>query len=76
MAKARDELSRFYEVKIDRGILDAAATLAPTPALRGLDAIPLSSAKLLAADLRAVLTCDQRMATVAAALGLPVAAPV
>ncbi len=60
---------------LDTALLDAAAMLVPGTFLRTLDAIHLASAQLLTADLRAVLTYDQRMATAARALGLTVDTP-
>ena len=75
VAKARRQLARLHEVTLDRALLDAAATLAPGIVLRSLDALHLAAAQLVSAELRAVVTYDQRMATAAAALGLPVEAP-
>lgn len=75
VAKARGQLARLHEVNIDRGVLDTAATLAPGPTVRSLDAIHLASAQLVAGDLRSVVTYDRRMAAAAIALGLPVEAP-
>jgi len=60
---------------VDQGILDDAATLAPTSLVRSLDAIHLASARLLGAALTAVVTYDLRMAAVAESLGLPVDVP-
>ncbi len=75
IAKARRQLTRVHQVNIDTVLLDTAATMGPGVALRSLDAVHLASAQLLAADLRAVLTYDQRMTAAATALGLPVDAP-
>ncbi len=72
---ARQQLDRVHQVPVDQQLLDRAGTLAPDGLLRSLDAIHLASAQLLGADLVAVVTYDRRMATVAEALGLPVAAP-
>ena len=75
VAMARRQLSRLHQINLDAGVLDAAASLAPGVALRSLDAIHLASAQLLAADLRSVVTYDERMAFVAASLGLTVDGP-
>jgi len=72
---ARRQLGRMYQVAVDQDLLDQAATLAPGVRLRTLDAVHLASAQLLAADLQAVVTYDQRMEEAATALGMPVAAP-
>ena len=55
-------------------LLTAAGMLEP-PTLRTLDAIHLASALRLGAQLDVLITYDQRMASAAAALGLPVEAP-
>ncbi len=75
VAKAHRQLARLHQINLDTAVLDAAASLAPGAVLRSLDAIHLASAQLLAADLRAVVTYDQRMAAAAAILGLTVDAP-
>jgi predicted nucleic acid-binding protein len=43
--------------------------------LRSLDAIHLSSAQVIGAELRAIVTYDERMALIATNLGLVVEAP-
>jgi len=75
VASARRTLLRRHLLALDTDILDRAAVLVPDSSLRSLDAIHLASAELLGADLRAVVTYDQRMASAAAGLRLPVAAP-
>jgi predicted nucleic acid-binding protein len=60
---------------MDRNLLDDAATLQPHELLRSLDAIHLASAGLIGAELRAMVTYDQRMAEAATALGMVVEAP-
>jgi uncharacterized protein len=75
VAHARRLLARIYLVAVDRDVLDRAATLAPSSLVRSLDAIHLSTAQLLAAELRALLTYDVRMAQVAASIGLTVETP-
>lgn len=75
VAHARRQLARVYLVSMDTDVLDRAATLAPASLLRSLDAIHLATAQMLGADVRAVVTYDQRLASAARALGLPVAHP-
>jgi predicted nucleic acid-binding protein len=75
VANARRTLQRRHQLALNTDILDRAAGLAPDSSLRSLDAIHLASAQLLGAELRAVVTYDQRMAESAALLRLPVAAP-
>lgn len=75
IAMARRQVGRLQQLALDRQLLDDAATLAPGLGLRSLDAIHLASARLLGADLRALVTYDRRMADAAVALGLPVEAP-
>lgn len=70
---AEDLLSGLALVPVDDALLDTAGTLGPA-VLRSLDAIHLAAA-LRVAPVEAVLTYDDRMATAAASLGLPVAAP-
>jgi predicted nucleic acid-binding protein len=72
---ARRQLARVYQVVMDMDVLDLAATLAPGLRIRTLDAIHLATAQLLGADLRAVVTYDERMAAAASTLGLGVVAP-
>ncbi|HZA00249.1 MAG TPA: PIN domain-containing protein, partial [Acidimicrobiales bacterium] len=71
--KARRQLARFHQVSLTRDLLDAAATLAPETLLRSLDAIHVASAQL--ADLRALVTYDERMVSAARAAGIETAAP-
>jgi predicted nucleic acid-binding protein len=75
IALARRQLSRLAQVALTTDLLEHAANLAPDTLLRSLDAIHLAAAQLAGNDLRAVVTYDQRMATVATQLGLPVQAP-
>jgi len=75
VAKARRQLARMHYVNLDQALLESAATVAAGTLLRSLDAIHLASALLVGADLRAVVTYDQRMADAASALGLPLEAP-
>ena len=75
VAQARRQLARLHLVTLGRDLLDQAATIAPGAVLRSLDAIHLASAQLIAAELRAIVTYDQRMDTVASAMGYTVEAP-
>ena len=73
LGKARRQLARFHQVSLTRDLLDAPATLAPETLLRSLDAIHVASAQL--ADLRALVTYDERMVSAARAAGIETAAP-
>ena len=75
VAKARRQLARLHQVSLDAALLDAAASLARGTLVRSLDAVHLASAQLVASDLRAVVTYDQRMAASATGMGYAVAAP-
>ncbi|MGH9279262.1 MAG: type II toxin-antitoxin system VapC family toxin [Acidimicrobiales bacterium] len=75
IGKARRQIGRLHRVSLDTALLDTAASIAPGTLLRSLDAIHLASAQLIAADLRAVVTYDQRMAAAAATMGFAVDAP-
>jgi predicted nucleic acid-binding protein len=75
VAHARRQLSRVDQVGLDRELLDAAATLAPGTILRSLDAIHLACAAALGADLRTLITYDQRMRAAAATVSVAVDAP-
>jgi len=74
VARARRLIDRLDLVRIDDDLLDAAAGLDPR-ILRSLDAIHLAAALLVATQLDAVVTYDDRMAAAAALLGLSVATP-
>jgi uncharacterized protein len=76
VAHARRLLNRLDQIVLDNEVLDDAGTLAPGAVLRSLDAIHLAAARTVVADLRAVVTYDQRMSAAAAALSLPTVAPV
>jgi predicted nucleic acid-binding protein len=75
VASARRQLSRLDQIALDADLLDRAATLAPSGLVRSLDAIHLSAAQLVGAELRAIVTYDGRMAQIAASLGFVVEAP-
>jgi uncharacterized protein len=72
--RAQEALRRIVTIAMTDELLANAGTLDP-PELRSLDAIHLASARALASDLVAVVTYDERMISVATALGLPVVAP-
>lgn len=74
IAHARRQLARIHQLAVNQEILDRAATVAPS-SLRSLDAIHVASAQAFGAELRAVVTYDHRMASVAAETGLLVATP-
>ncbi len=75
VSHARRQLARLHQVAVDFDVLDRAATVAPNGPLRTLDAIHLVSAQIVGAELRAVLTYDQRLGTALVAAGLPVEMP-
>lgn len=75
VAHARRQLARVDHINLERDLLEDAATIAPGSVLRSLDAIHLVSARAIGADLRALVTYDQRMKDAAVAVGLVVAAP-
>ncbi len=75
ISHARRQLARVDEIQLDRDLLDDAATLSPATVLRSLDAIHLTAARSIGADLRTVVTYDQRMWAAAVTLGLAVDAP-
>lgn len=73
-ARARRLLRRLDLVQVDDELLDAAAAL-DAGVLQSLDAIHLAAALVLAEDVSALVTYDDRMAAAAGLLNLPVAAP-
>lgn len=75
VAHAHRQLARLYQVELTRDVLDDAASLLPGTQLRSLDALHLAAARVLGADLRAIITYDQRMSEAATAAGLPLHAP-
>ena len=72
--RSRHLLGGLATVNLTTSLLDAAALLEP-PLLRSLDAIHLAAAQRAGADLRAVITYDNRMADAAGLLSIPVIAP-
>lgn len=61
-------------IPMDESVCATAAAY-PDPLLRSLDALHLATATLVASDLTAFVTYDQRLAKAAEAQGLPLAAP-
>lgn len=74
LERGGDVLRTLDLVRVNDRVLKAAGVLAPE-SLRSLDAIHLSTALLLADELSAVVTYDERMAAAARDLGLRVAIP-
>ena len=68
-------LERIELIRLTPDVFDDAGHLHTATQLRSLDAIHLAAAMRLGPDLEGIATYDRRMATAAAALGLPVAAP-
>ena len=75
VAHARRQLARIDQLNLDPTLLDAAAALPTTAVLRSLDAIHIASALAIGADLRAIVTYDERMTRAAAAEGMVTEAP-
>lgn len=71
---ARDLLTAFDYVAIDDEIIDAAAAESDRM-LRSLDAIHLATARALGADLTALATYDERLATAANNAGIEIVSP-
>lgn len=67
-------LASCFQVLLTPGLLDRAGIAQPV-SLRSLDAIHLTSALTLDADLEAFVAYDVRLLTAAKKAGLPVAAP-
>jgi predicted nucleic acid-binding protein len=73
-ARAEAGLEAVTLVPLDAAVLRDAARIEPA-ALRSLDAIHLSTALSLGADLGAMYVYDERLAAVARAAGIRVEAP-
>ncbi|MBV8528154.1 MAG: type II toxin-antitoxin system VapC family toxin [Candidatus Dormibacteraeota bacterium] len=71
---ARRLMGGMRLIRVDDVLLDRAGELDPR-ALRSLDAIHVAAALELTADLGALVTYDQRLATAASTAGLRVEAP-
>lgn len=67
--------ARIARYEVDE-VVRAAAAAYPDPALRSLDAIHLATAAaIFGKSLTAFVTYDERLAAVAAAVGLPIVSP-
>jgi uncharacterized protein len=71
---ARDLLTAFSYIAIDEEIVDAAMS-EPDRGLRSLDAIHLATARMLAPELDALVTYDERLIRAATDAGLATASP-
>lgn len=71
---ARDLLTAFSYIAIDDEIVDAAMN-EPDRGLRSLDAIHLATARILAPELDALVTYDDRLRRAAADAGLATVSP-
>lgn len=74
VADARELLTAFSLVAVNDEVVETAAC-EPDRMLRSLDAVHLATARLLGAELTAVLTYDDRLAAAATSAGLPVLTP-
>ena len=74
IARAHQIVERLELMRLDDGLLDAAARL-PIEPLRSLDAIHLAAAQRLGHDLSVLVSYDERMLAAARRLGIPVASP-
>jgi len=72
---AREVLARIDLVDVSRELLEHSGTVAAGQRLRTLDAVHVATASVAGDRLEALVTCDDRMAQAAAAMGLPVARP-
>ncbi len=72
--RGHDVLRRLDLIRVNDRVLTTAAELLP-PELRSLDAIHLATAHQLGADLRQLITYDDRMAIAARDLGFKVSVP-
>ncbi|MGH3729369.1 MAG: type II toxin-antitoxin system VapC family toxin [Micromonosporaceae bacterium] len=71
---ARDLLSAFDYISVDDDIVDSALN-EPDRTLRSLDAIHLTTARVLGDELDGLVTYDERLAAATTDAGLPVASP-
>lgn len=72
---ARTLLGSLQYVALTTTLLEVAGSLLPGAMLRSLDAVHLAAASLMTADLRAIVTYDVRMISVATQLGLATVSP-
>ena len=71
---ARDLLLAFSYIAIDEDIVEGAVS-EPDRGLRSIDAIHLATARILAPDLDAIVSYDDRLTKAAQDAGLPTASP-
>lgn len=74
LTRGREVLGRLNLVRLNDRVLNAAGAMLPSE-LRSLDAIHLATALQLGADVRQLVTYDERMAEAARVLGLRTASP-
>lgn len=72
--RAHEALEKLVLIALTDSLLDEAGLLEPAT-LRSLDAVHLVAARTLAPQLGAFVTYDDRLASAASALGLPVESP-
>ncbi len=74
LPEARDLLTAFSYIAIDDEIVDGAMN-EPDRGLRSLDAIHLATARILAPELEALVTYDDRLGKAATDAGLAMVSP-
>jgi len=74
LPEARELLEAFFFVPIDGDVIGR-AMIEPDAGLRSLDAIHLATARVLADDLDAVVSYDERLLTATTDAGLPTVSP-
>ncbi len=74
MVQARAVLDALVLLQVTTDVFETAALLEPAT-LRTLDAVHLASALTLGDELEGLVAYDERLATAAASLGIPVVAP-
>jgi len=74
LPEARELLEAFFFVPIDDDVIGR-AMIEPDAGLRSLDAIHLATARVLADDLDAVVSYDERLLTATTDAGLPTVSP-
>lgn len=74
VARGHDALRTIQLLRVNDRVLSEAGRMEPAE-LRSLDAIHLASARQLGAAVKQIVTYDERMATVAQAIGWSVASP-
>jgi uncharacterized protein len=74
LPQTRDLLNAFAYVGIDDNVVEGAVN-EPDRRMRSLDAIHLATARIVAEDLDALVSYDERLLTAAADAGLPTVSP-